>query len=203
MKPHRFKTLVTALFTILAFAVVSHSSCKKDPETAPSVDTECVNVDCNNGECFKGQCACKPGWEGIFCDIKAVNKFIGTWNAIETVVYSDSVFTIGDTQSYVFSIVPDGNSVLTFNLVGLMGYPADTVTMTLGDPVSHSYQNNGFFTSSTSLPLANVYIFKGGGRVSSSGSFLDTMSYERWYDRVEGGDTIFVKETVKVVAQKQ
>jgi hypothetical protein len=204
--PFRSSTLATAFITALLFISVTYVSCQKDDTSTGSVDTKCIDVNCNNGECFEGQCACQPGWEGFYCDIKAVDKYIGNWMALETVTASNdttSTNAVGDTNSYMFHIVRDGNSVLTYKIFGLMDHQSDTITVTLGHPVTRYYEPNRFFFESASHAIANVYFPNGGGKVASSGALMDSLGYRRWYDGVDAyGDTFVLKETVSIAAQK-
>lgn len=206
MKPRLFSRFMAATLTILAFASVLYTSCTKPEPEEPAVDTQCIDVNCNNGNCFRGQCACNIGWEGFYCDIKSVQKYLGQWSAVETVLISNDTTNtshVGDTNHYTFHIFPDGNSVTSFRLAGLMEYPGDTVKCYLGNPVDHFYEANRFYFEGTSLPNANVYLHRAGGSITTSGSVIDSLKYERWYDGVnQFGDTIVLKETVSVAAQK-
>jgi hypothetical protein len=205
MKTYRSASLFTALLTTILFVTVL--SCRKEKNNSSgSVDPKCVNVNCNNGTCFQGECACLPGWEGFFCDIKVVSKYMGAWNAIETIVLSEDPGRVGDTHSYIFSVIPDGDEVLSFKIAGLMGLN-DTLTASLGDPISRGYDPRGFYFTnkaisdiSQNVPLA--YIPGGGGFFTSSGSFMDSMAYNRRFEFLNGQDTVFYKDTVRVVAQK-
>jgi len=206
MRKLRFNALITAVFATLIFTAVSYTACKKKENTTPSVDTKCINVNCNNGSCLDGQCACYLGWEGIYCDIKTVSRYMGNWSAIETITLSTDTASVGDTFSYIFSIIPNGNDVLTFKIAGLMASD-DTIVARLGNPQSHSYERLGYYVESQVLNNVNsnipfVVVSAGGGRISSSGSTMDSMGYNRRYELITGNDTTFHKDTVRIVTQK-
>lgn len=201
MKTLRVKVLLASVATILAFVTVLQTACKKDETTEPYVDTECIDVNCNNGECNKGQCGCYPGWEGFYCDIKSVNRYLGTWNAKETVTVSNDTSTIGDTMLYNFYILPYDADITKFKLAGLMNHPNDTILVSLGVPQNNEYMPNAFrFRSYASTSVPDLYMPGGGGKMYSS-SVMDSMSYIRWYG-LPGNDSFVLKETVQIDAQK-
>lgn len=205
MKPIRYSSLFTAMATALLFISVFYASCTKDPDPAET-DTKCENVNCNNGSCLQGQCACNIGWEGFACDIKSVQRYFGNWSAIETITYSLDTGSVGDTFSYVFSILPNGDDVLSFKIAGLMGSD-DTITATLGNPQSHAYASREYYFVNQNMTNVNanvplVYIPAGGGRITSSGSLMDSMAYNRRYEYIVGMDTTYRKDTVMIVTQK-
>ena len=203
MKTYRINILISSLVTALAFILVFQMACKKPVDNTAPVDTACLSVDCGeHGECFNGQCACNTGWEGYFCDIKTVQRYIGAWNAIETVVQSNLPSNVGTEMAYNFFINYDGESVTTFKLSGLMDKQNDTIIVSLGIPVNNYYTPLGFrFRDYASATTPDLYMPGGGGFITSSGSFMDSMSYRRWYG-IPGIDTFVVRDTVKVVAQK-
>lgn len=97
------KFLFAALATIASAAMFSLESCKGNQDP-------CLEVACQNGgtcadgicdcpeyyfgtscedKCVKGDyvdgvCSCKLGYEGDACDVEMRNKFLGTWQVIET-----------------------------------------------------------------------------------------------------------------------
>ncbi len=201
MRTLRFRVLLASVVTMLAFFTVLQTACKKD-DPEPYVDTECINVECNNGECLEGECYCYVGWEGIHCDQKSVNKFIGKWNAKEVITYSNVFANVGDTTVYDFYITLNGESVNTFKLSGLNAKPNDTVLCTMGDPISHQYSENGFyFPLTVSATVPDMFITRGAGYTTQSGGFMDSLGYGHWYG-LPGDSSFVVKDTVKVFAQK-
>lgn len=69
----RFKIIVSTsiLFFTMAFAVV-FNACTKDL---------CDDLICkNNGVCRDGRCKCGLGYEGVNCEYKMYEKFVGTWD---------------------------------------------------------------------------------------------------------------------------
>lgn len=198
MKTPRISILLTTIVTSFLFLSVFYVSCKKEEKSDPSVDTACINVDCNNGKCYQGDCACYPGYEGFFCDIKSVSRYLGTWNVVEKITHSNDFSRVGQAQTYTFTIMPVDTSVLQFRLAGLMGFPEDTILCKLGNPVDLSFHNNKFYFHQSSLKINNVYIETGKGSILSSGSIIDTMIYTRAFEP----DTTFFEETVFINAQK-
>ena len=203
MKTYRFNMLIAGLVTVLAFVLVLQVSCKKPEDTTAPVDTACLNIDCNDqGECVSGQCVCYAGWEGYACDIKAVKRYVGAWSASETVVASTIQSNIGQDSAYNFYISYDGESVTTFKLSGLMNKQNDTIIVSLGEPLTNYYAPLAFrFRNYASTSVADLYIPGCGGYISESGSYMDSMSYKRWYG-MPGNDTVVVKETINIAAQK-
>ena len=61
-----------SVFSFFAIgATVLFSSCEKDP---------CTQLKCKNGSaCTEGFCRCPTGFEGAECEIKTMNRFIGTY----------------------------------------------------------------------------------------------------------------------------
>jgi hypothetical protein len=142
------------------------------------------------------------GWEGFYCDIKAIDKFMGKWNAVQTVTLSNVTSNIGDTQMYDFYIMPDGSSLTTFRLAGLNAKPNDTMTVSLASPQSSLYHPLGFrFVSKASNTQGDLFYNAGGGWITSSGSIMDSMAYSRWYG-MPGDSTFVVKDSISVAAQK-
>ncbi len=71
-KPVLLTTLLFSAFT----ALVTYTSCEKDP---------CTNISCNNGgSCNAGACKCPTGFEGATCDTKVTTRFVGTYVGITT-----------------------------------------------------------------------------------------------------------------------
>jgi hypothetical protein len=72
---HRSTVILSAIITLLVFAGITYTSCKRD---------RCKGANClNGGACVDGQCICRDGYSGLSCEIK--NK--------STVVYYNKTFT--------------------------------------------------------------------------------------------------------------
>ncbi len=69
----RYYTILATFFAFLLLASgIVFNACTKDP---------CKDIICrNNGNCRDGACKCTPGFEGPFCQVRAYEKFIGTWD---------------------------------------------------------------------------------------------------------------------------
>jgi hypothetical protein len=71
----QFRGLMATLIAAICFSMMG-SSCTPNP----CKDVKCVN----NGTCREGRCACPNGYEGVFCEYKASDKFIGTYNGFSS-----------------------------------------------------------------------------------------------------------------------
>ena len=70
MKRLQLILVTTMTFFFLSTSIV-FNACTKDP---------CKDLICkNNGVCRDGRCKCAPGFEGVNCEMKVYEKFIGTW----------------------------------------------------------------------------------------------------------------------------
>ncbi len=135
MKNSRY-AIMAALFTFLAFASVTYTSCKKDP---------CAVYSCqNNGTCSDGKCVCPSGYVGVHCENLAPSIVMLRNNA----KLSMSV-TIGDTSK----IIPAGGSMPFFGLWGSDYYASTNIS-----PIYYNGQSYGNYVS------FNVYVvFPQGG----------------------------------------
>ncbi|GIV33180.1 MAG: hypothetical protein KatS3mg031_0715 [Chitinophagales bacterium] len=61
---------VLAISAIMFFNACEEDACK---------DVTCLNA----GTCVDGDCICAPGYEGTTCEIKMVDKFVGTYKLNE------------------------------------------------------------------------------------------------------------------------
>jgi hypothetical protein len=71
----QFRGIVVALTAALG-SIFMGTSCTPNP----CGDVQCVN----NGTCREGRCACPSGYEGVFCEFKASDKFIGSYNGFSS-----------------------------------------------------------------------------------------------------------------------
>ncbi|MFM2386806.1 MAG: EGF-like domain [Bacteroidota bacterium] len=67
--------LAKSLVAVLGFSLMA-VGCTRNP----CEDVQCVN----NGTCREGRCACPTGYEGVFCEFKASDKFIGDYNGFSS-----------------------------------------------------------------------------------------------------------------------
>jgi hypothetical protein len=173
MRHIRF-SLLTALFVLFTFSIVTYTSCKEDKcknivcanggscaegkcvcptgytgtvcENAPVVDP-CANVICQNGgTCSNGNCTCATGYEGTNCQTLSRAKFIGTYVGTEQC-------TMGtDAYSLVLSAHTDNMKLTLTNLYN-QGFTATcTITGTntftfSGTDGSATYSGAGTFSN--------------------------------------------------------
>jgi hypothetical protein len=105
----------TIAFVFLCFGLVLISSCKK--KAVKYNDTTnvrpCENVIClNGGSCSDGYCQCPTGYEGLKCEKKWSDKFLGTY------ITSDECYT-GPNGFYDVTIVADQSQttkIIFYNL---------------------------------------------------------------------------------------
>lgn len=84
---NRFASL-SAIFLLGAF--LTFTGCA-DP---------CKDVECNNGTCVDGGCQCNVGYEGIVCLERMTEKFVGSYDAVDTCNLGNfPTYTIDITQS--------------------------------------------------------------------------------------------------------
>jgi hypothetical protein len=69
----KIKIILSTVSIFILFATgVVFNACTKDP---------CKKIICrNDGICRDGRCKCTPGFEGVNCELKMFEKFIGTWD---------------------------------------------------------------------------------------------------------------------------
>ena len=86
--------LLTSVITLMAFAAIVYSSCKKDP---------CSGVNCQNGgACSNGSCVCPSGYSGSFCELSSITFSNDTYTPISITV-NNSPATIDVGSSVTFS----------------------------------------------------------------------------------------------------
>jgi len=84
---------------------------------------KCKKVEClNNGICVEGTCDCATGFEGTDCAALSRDKFIGTYQVLDTCVAGNTSF-----PAHVVAGSTASSLVLTFNL----GLAADTLEATV------------------------------------------------------------------------
>lgn len=111
MKP----VLLTSLLTLTIFVSVLFISCEKSAikYNDTTLVRPCEDVVClNGGACSDGVCHCAYGFEGVHCETKWSDKFIGTYKA------SDECYT-GSNQYYLVNILPVPNYSGMLNIQNL------------------------------------------------------------------------------------
>ena len=83
----------TSLIFLLTVSSVLFNACNKDT---------CKSLICkNNGVCRDGRCKCAAGFEGVNCETKMYEKFIGTYDGV--------IRCNGITEQTITSIVSPGD----------------------------------------------------------------------------------------------
>jgi hypothetical protein len=134
---NRIKNIAfSALLAIGAFSVVTYTACTKDA---------CKDVVCNNGgTCVSGTCSCPVGYEGVSCDTKTRDKFVGTYIGQETCTIgsdnytitittnsNDVMVTLTNLYNQGFTAIGTVTGANTFSLSGSQGTTSYTGTGTL------------------------------------------------------------------------
>lgn len=104
----------SALCFLTLMALVLTSCEKQEQNFGPTTFYKpCVNVIClNGGACQDGRCVCPAGFEGAQCEVKSVEKFIGSYAGF------DECFMSGQ-ESYTSSITADFEPVNALTLRGV------------------------------------------------------------------------------------
>lgn len=108
----KLKTILTTVFCFFALAgTVTFTACQKDP---------CIGLTCQNGgSCDEGFCHCQTGFEGVECDKKAADKFLGSFAGN---LHCDGFPAVSDTLDIVMVAEPDQVKI---SRRGSMGAGAD------------------------------------------------------------------------------
>ncbi len=173
------KIIGTFFITVMAFISVAYTACKKT-ETTPSEDL-CASITCQNGgNCFKGKCSCPGGFEGEFCEIKALNKFTGSWTMTEKVTGTNRVANSGNEKQYSINISAKQGSNVDFVINNFMGsYDNVPCRMGMNDKQEIvSYRYFGFIPAT--VGTSTIYIVSGEGHVNDFGTYVNG-SYIRTY----------------------
>ena len=111
----QIELIAVAALTFMALVVVVFSSCEKQginygPTTyyKPCEDVLCLN----GGICHDGNCDCPIGFEGVKCETRAVDKFVGNYEAFDACYMNAQ-------SSYSASIQTDFTPVTELTLKGL------------------------------------------------------------------------------------
>ncbi len=114
------RVIIAAIATLLTFVSIAYiSSCSKPG----AIKHTCVDVVCQNGGyCDSGVCVCPAGFSGPNCSVASVAKYIGTWDATQVVIGSDSTNHINDTTTYI-ALLKNTATPTTFFIYNFAGNP--------------------------------------------------------------------------------
>jgi len=113
MQKH-LKLVALSTLSFLAVIAIVFSSCEKqEQQFGPTTFYKpCENVIClNGGTCYDGNCECTIGFEGVKCQTRSVDKFVGTYEAFDDCYMNAQ-------QSYMTSIQVDFDPVNELILKG-------------------------------------------------------------------------------------
>jgi len=131
----QFTTVALSAFSFLALIAIVFSSCEKQEQNfGPTTFYKpCEDVIClNGGICFDGNCQCPVGFEGAKCDIRAVDKFVGTYEVF------DDCFQNAQT-AYTTSVSSDFSPVNELTLTGFGKLcPNDLKAFIIGEKTNFS-----------------------------------------------------------------
>lgn len=153
---NRIKNIALSIFlTLGAFTAVTITSCNKD---------ECKDVVCNNGgTCIAGVCSCPTGYEGVNCDTRTRDRFVGSWTGQDVCgsgTYTISLTVGASTSSDIVALVSNpggfgtgvtitgtvtGPNTLQFTNANVGGGRTLTGTMTFSGTSSSTNPNNMSF----------------------------------------------------------
>lgn len=189
--------VVTLLITLSAFLSVAYTACNKT-EVTPSEDL-CKSITCQNGgTCFKGKCSCPGGFEGTYCETRAINKFTGTWKLTEKITGSTIAANIGTEKTYSVTIsTAQGSNVDFFinNFMGNDGY--DNVPCRMGTNAKMETASYNYFGFLQSTVASSIYVITSGeGAVNNFGTFING-NYIRSYPDTLGAVTDSVSITME------
>ncbi len=112
---NQFKLVAVATFIFVSMIAVVFSSCEKqDVNYGPTTFYKpCEDVFClNGGICHDGNCDCPVGFEGTKCEIRSVDKFIGTYESFDACYMNAQ-------QSYTATVQSDFTPITELTLKGL------------------------------------------------------------------------------------
>lgn len=108
----KLKAVLTTIFCFFALAgAVTFTACQKDP---------CIGLTCQNGgSCDEGFCTCQTGYEGVECQTKMADKFLG---AFPGHLHCEGFPSVADTLDIVMVTEPN---IVKVSRRGAMGPGAD------------------------------------------------------------------------------
>lgn len=148
-------------FSFLVLIAIVFSSCEKQEQNfGPTTYYKpCEDVIClNGGICYDGNCECPTGFEGSKCEMRSIDKFIGTYEAFDD-CYQNA------QQSYTASISADFTPV---NELILKGFG----TLCPNDLLAYIVEEQSNFD----IPFQKTcqdYWVTGQGNISTNGNLLN------------------------------
>lgn len=108
----KLKTILTTVCCFFALAgAVTFTACQKDP---------CIGLTCQNGgSCDEGFCHCQTGFDGVECQNKTADRFVGTFHGN---IHCEGYPSVIDTIDITMAGEPD---VVMISRRGNMGAGAD------------------------------------------------------------------------------
>jgi hypothetical protein len=177
--------IIAAIVTIFSFITVAYISCSKPGKSLNS----CEYVVCQNGgycfvdtvnQAYNPVCVCPTGFEGSNCATASVQKFLGTWNMVQTDTGSDSAAFIGIALKYTVSLVPTATPT-TFFIDNFSNDPYYTNILCTIDsaqnPATHSVTH--FFIDTISayhMLYAHYRLLYGSGDIYNNDSISGTFA---------------------------
>jgi len=164
--------ILAAVVTLMSFLTIAYLSCTKP---GANLNT-CEGVICENtGYCHidtvtnKARCFCPTGYEGNNCAVVSTAKYIGTWDATQIIIGSDSVGFVGDTSYYTLFFA-NSSTPTTFFIDNFANNPYYNILCTLDSGNSYSFTMD---TASAYHMLFNNYkLLYGSGSISSNSSII-------------------------------
>ena len=155
----------TVVLVFISFGIAFISACKKKDikYNDTTLVRPCDNVIClNGGNCLDGLCLCPIGYEGVKCEKKWTDKFIGSFIA------SDECYT-GTAGFYDVTIAPDPvfadkmhfanlGTTCNSNLITAMVNPEKTSFIFPMQNACGDYYISGYGNISTNGSYINVYL---------------------------------------------
>ncbi len=141
------------LLTTFAFfsigSLTLYTSCEKD---------QCAALQCQNGgNCVSGLCQCASGYEGTRCEIRSMDRYLGTYYGTTT----DKNFGLLDTV-----VITPGNDLVTVN-VSMRAFSPDMFPGTILQTesgyhiqVAPTYGNNYIKTVNIDLENNKLTLYK-------------------------------------------
>lgn len=160
---NKFKLISGTSFAVLiVFSIAFFTSCEKKAikYNDTTLVRPCENVIClNGGSCDDGLCQCPVGYEGVKCEKKWSEKFVGNYIA------SDECFT-GAGAFYDVVINPDNVYPYKMHFFDL------GVVCTATDIVADINPEKSTFMISMQNTCGDIYT-SGYGNISSNGNYIN------------------------------